>query len=88
MYKASSITVVSKQNKKAESSVEYLGQILDSFEFLVQRIQTDQGTEFFNDMFQEDLPVHFIRTDQKSQGVRILMVMWRGLNCLTNRRSA
>ncbi len=48
-------------NKRAESSVEFLGQILDSFEFPIQRIQTDWGTEFFNDMFQEELSVHFIK---------------------------
>ena len=48
-------------NKKAESSVDFLGQILDSFEFPIQRIQTDWGTEFFNDMFQEELSVHFIK---------------------------
>lgn len=48
-------------NKKAESSVNFLGQILDSFEFPVQRIQTDWGTEFFNDLFQEELGVHFIK---------------------------
>lgn len=48
-------------NKKAESSVDLLGYLLDVFQFPVQRIQTDWGTEFFNDTFQEELMVHFIK---------------------------
>ncbi len=44
-----------------KSSVDFLGQLLDSFEFPIKRIQTDWGTEFFNDMFQEELCVHYIK---------------------------
>lgn len=48
-------------NKKAESTVDFLGYVLDTFQFPVHRIQTDWGTEFFNDLFQEELMVHFIK---------------------------
>jgi transposase InsO family protein len=48
-------------NKKAESTVDFLGHILDTFEFPVHRIQTDWGTEFFNDLFQGELMDHFIK---------------------------
>ena len=48
-------------NKKAESSVDFLGEVLCSFQFPVQRIQTDWGTEFFNYKFQEELHEHFIK---------------------------
>src|SRR5690242_18541389 len=48
-------------NKKAESTVDFLGHIIDTFQFPVHRIQTDWGTEFFNETFQEELMVHFIK---------------------------
>jgi transposase InsO family protein len=48
-------------NKKAESTVNFLGHILDTFEFPIHRIQTDWGTEFFNDLFQAELIDHFIK---------------------------
>lgn len=48
-------------NKKAESTVDFLGYMLDTFQFPVHRIQTDWGTEFFNNLFQEELMVHFIK---------------------------
>ncbi|MCH5718629.1 hypothetical protein MKP07_21685 [Niabella hibiscisoli] len=48
-------------NKKAESTVDFLGYVLDTFQFPVHSIQTDWGTEFFNDIFQEELMVHFIK---------------------------
>ena len=48
-------------NKKAESAVCFLSDVLDNFPFPIQRIQTDWGTEFFNDQFQEELMVHFIK---------------------------
>jgi transposase InsO family protein len=48
-------------NKKAVSTVNFLGHILDTFEFPVHRIQTDWGTEFFNDLFQAELMDHFIK---------------------------
>jgi len=34
-------------NKRANSAVDFLGEVLDSFPFPVQRVQTDWGTEFF-----------------------------------------
>jgi transposase InsO family protein len=48
-------------NKRADSAVEFLGEVLDSFPFPVQRVQTDWGTEFFNFKFQEELHEHFIK---------------------------
>lgn len=48
-------------NKKAESTVDFLGYVLDTFQFPVQRVQTDWGTEFFNDLFQYELAEHFIK---------------------------
>ncbi|TKK66177.1 IS481 family transposase [Ilyomonas limi] len=48
-------------NKKAESTVDFLGYVLDVFQFPVQRVQTDWGTEFFNDLFQYELAEHFIK---------------------------
>ncbi|WP_227461954.1 integrase core domain-containing protein [Culturomica massiliensis] len=41
-------------NKKAESTIHFLGEILNTFPFPIQRIQTDWGTEFFNYDFQYD----------------------------------
>ncbi len=48
-------------NKKAESTIHFLGEILDTLQFPIQHIQTDWGTEFFNDAFQEELHEHFIK---------------------------
>ena len=48
-------------NKKAENTVHFLSEVLSSFQFPIQRIQTDWGTEFFNDLFQEELMEHFIK---------------------------
>ena len=48
-------------NKKAESTVDFLGYVLDTFPFPIQRIQTDWGNEFFNDIFQLELAEHFIK---------------------------
>jgi transposase InsO family protein len=48
-------------NKKAESTVDFLGYVLDTFQFPIQRVQTDWGTEFFNDLFQYELAEHFIK---------------------------
>lgn len=48
-------------NKTAENAIKFLFEMLDSFPFPIQRIQTDWGTEFFNDSFQEELMVHFIK---------------------------
>ena len=48
-------------NKKAESTIDFLGHVLDTFQFPIQRIQTDWGTEFFNDQFQYELADHFIK---------------------------
>ena len=41
-------------SKHATNTVLFLGEILDNFPFPIQRIQTDWGTEFFNDLFQEE----------------------------------
>jgi transposase InsO family protein len=38
-----------------------LGYVLDTFQFPIQRVQTDWGTEFFNDLFQYELAEHFIK---------------------------
>lgn len=48
-------------NKKAESTIHFLGEILETLEFPIQHIQTDWGTEFFNDAFLEELHEHFIK---------------------------
>ena len=48
-------------NKRSQSAVEFLGAVLEDLPFPVQRIQTDCGTEFFNDEFQEELACHFIK---------------------------
>lgn len=48
-------------NKKSKNSIHFLGEILDTFEFPIQRIQTDWGTEFFNEAFQCELHEHFIK---------------------------
>ncbi|MCL1655466.1 IS481 family transposase [Elizabethkingia miricola] len=48
-------------NKKAESTINFLGEILDTFYFPIQHIQTDWGTEFFNYSFQYELHEHFIK---------------------------
>ncbi|WP_409242074.1 DDE-type integrase/transposase/recombinase [Elizabethkingia miricola] len=39
-------------NKKAKSTIHFLGEILDTFYFPIQHIQTDWGKEFFNYSFQ------------------------------------
>lgn len=41
--------------------MDFLGYMLDTFKFPVQRVQTDWGTEFFNDLFQEELVCHYIK---------------------------
>ncbi|MBE7173253.1 MAG: IS481 family transposase [Williamsia sp.] len=48
-------------NKKAEAAVDFLSYVLDTLQFPIQRVQVDWGTEFFNDMFQEELMCHFIK---------------------------
>jgi len=48
-------------NKKAASSVDFLGHVLDNMTFPIQRIQTDWGTEFFAENFQYELMDHFIK---------------------------
>jgi len=49
---------LSKQ--KAENTIHFLGEIMDTFQFPIQRIQTDWGTEFFNYDFKYELHEHFI----------------------------
>ncbi|MEJ5106595.1 hypothetical protein [Chryseobacterium sp. MYb328] len=46
-------------NKKAECTIHFLSEILDTFYFPIQ--QTDWGTEFFNYSFQYELHEHFIK---------------------------
>ena len=48
-------------NKKAENIIHFLGEIIDTFQFPIQRIQTDCGAEFFNYDFQYELHEHFIK---------------------------
>jgi len=48
-------------NKKVVSAIDFLGHVLDTLQFPIHRIQTDWGTEFFNDAFQEELMQHFIK---------------------------
>ena len=48
-------------NKKADSAVHFLSEVPRAFCFPIQCIQTDWGTEFFNDRFQEELMCHFIK---------------------------
>ncbi|WP_411897490.1 IS481 family transposase [Elizabethkingia occulta] len=48
-------------NKKAESTIHFLSEILNTFYFPIQHIQTDWGTEFFNYSFQYELHEHFIK---------------------------
>lgn len=48
-------------NKKAENTIHFLGEILNTFPFPIQRIQTDWGTEFFNYDFQYEPHDHFIK---------------------------
>jgi len=47
--------------KTAKNTVNFLGEVLDDFGFPVQRVQTDWGTEFFNELFQQELHEHFIK---------------------------
>lgn len=48
-------------SKHADNTVKFLYEVLENFYFPIQRIQTDWGTEFYNDLFQEELAVHFIK---------------------------
>jgi len=47
--------------KTAKNTVKFLWEVLDYFPFPVQRIQTDWGTEFFNEAFQLELHEHYIK---------------------------
>ncbi len=48
-------------NKKAESTIDFLYEVLRTFPFPILHVQTDWGTEFFNDAFQEELHAHYIK---------------------------
>jgi transposase len=48
-------------NKKVENTIHFLSEVIDTFGFPIQRIQTDWGTEFFNYDFQYELHEHFIK---------------------------
>lgn len=39
----------------------FFGEVLSAFPFPIQRLQTDWGTEFFNDALQEELMVHYVK---------------------------
>jgi IS30 family transposase len=41
-------------SKHAENTVKFLYEVIESFGFPIQRIQTDWGTEFYNNLFQEE----------------------------------
>lgn len=42
-------------NKKVESTIDFLGEVMRTFPFPILRVQTDWGTEFFNYDFQQEL---------------------------------
>lgn len=44
-------------SKTAANAVHFFNEVLNAFPFPIQRIQTDWGTEFFNDALQEELMV-------------------------------
>lgn len=48
-------------NKKVENTIHFLSEVIDTFGFPIQRIQTDWGTEFFNYDFQYELHEYFIK---------------------------
>ena len=48
-------------NKKAETTIDFLGEVMRTFPFPILHIQTDWGTEFFNDAFQQELHEHYIK---------------------------
>ena len=48
-------------SKYAKNTVDFLCEVLENFDFPIQKIQTDWGTEFYNDLFQEELMVHYIK---------------------------
>lgn len=47
--------------KTAANAVFFFGEVLSAFPSPIQRIQTDWGTEFFNDALQEELMVHYVK---------------------------
>jgi len=42
-------------SKHVANTVKFLYAVIENFLFPIQRIQTDWGTEFYNDLFQEEL---------------------------------
>lgn len=48
-------------NKKSEITIDFLGEVMRTFPFPILHIQTDWGTEFFNDAFQQELHEHYIK---------------------------
>ncbi|MGE0207429.1 MAG: IS481 family transposase, partial [Candidatus Babeliales bacterium] len=48
-------------SKHAENTVKFLYEVIENIGFPIQRIQTDWGTEFYNELFQEELMIHFIK---------------------------
>lgn len=49
------------ESKTAKNSVLFLYEMIEGFGIPIQRIQTDWGSEFFNDRFQKELMEHFIK---------------------------
>lgn len=46
-------------SKHAEYTVKFLYKVIESFGFPIQRVQTVWSTEFYNDLSQEELMMHF-----------------------------
>jgi transposase InsO family protein len=64
-------TIRGYPNKKAESTIDFLHEMLRTFPFPILHLQTDWGTEFFNDAFQEELPCITLNTAPSSPGHHI-----------------
>lgn len=47
--------------KTATNAVLFFHEVLNALPFPIQRLQTDWGTEFFNDALQEELMVHYVK---------------------------
>ena len=48
-------------SKHAVNTVKFLYEVIENIGFPIQRIQTDWGTEFYNELFQEELMIHYIK---------------------------
>ena len=61
MYSLTSTSYAASGEEFNLNEIKFLNEVLENFPFPIQRIQSDWGTEFFNDMLQEELMVHFIK---------------------------